>query len=99
MPLHRRLPKRGFTSKFRQRIDVINVRDLARFDTGDVVDAAALIRSGLVKGRGHGIKLLANGEISRPVTIRLNRVSESARRKIEAAGGTIEMEPRSGVER
>jgi len=97
MPLHRRLPKRGFTNIFKKNINIINIRDLTRFGGGDLVDAATLIRSGLIRRKGDGIKLLAHGDISYPLTIRLNRVSESARKKIEAAGGTIEFETYNGA--
>ena len=63
MPLHRRLPKRGFTNIFKKNIAVINIRDLAKFDKGSVVDTDALVRAGLVKGKRDGIKLLGQGEI------------------------------------
>ena len=91
MPLHRRLPKRGFTNIFRRKIAVINIRDLARFESGSIVDEAALIRVGLVKGRRDGIKLLGQGEIKIPLTIKVNGVSKNAREKIIAAGGNIEV--------
>ena len=91
MPLHRRLPKRGFTNIFKKKIAVINVRDLARFESGSVVDEAALIRAGLVKGRRDGIKLLGQGEINIPLTVKVNGVSKNAREKIIAAGGNIEV--------
>ena len=91
MPLHRRLPKRGFTNIFRKKIAVINIRDLARFESGSIVDDAALIRVGLVKGRRDGIKLLGQGEIKIPLTIKVNGVSKNAREKIIAAGGNIEV--------
>ena len=91
MPLHRRLPKRGFTNIFRKKIAVINIRDLARFESGSIVDEAALIRVGLVKGRRDGIKLLGQGEIKIPLTIKVNGVSKNAREKIIAAGGKIEV--------
>lgn len=99
MPLHRRLPKRGFTNIFKKDIAVINIRDLNRFESGAIVDAASLVEKGLIKGRAKdgktiirydGIKLLGNGEIEQSLTIRLNLISASARKKIEAAGGTIE---------
>jgi large subunit ribosomal protein L15 len=92
MPLQRRLPKRGFANIFRKRIAVINIRDLARFDSGSVVDRAALIKSGLVKGDWDGIKLLGMGDISHPLHVKLPLVSESAKAKIEAAGGKVEVE-------
>ncbi|MCJ7538945.1 MAG: 50S ribosomal protein L15 [Desulfobacterales bacterium] len=91
MPLHRRLPKRGFTNIFAKKIAVINIRDLARFESGSIVDEAALIRVGLVKGRRDGIKLLGQGEIKIPLTIKVNGVSKNAREKIIAAGGNIEV--------
>ena len=91
MPLHRRLPKRGFTNIFRKKIAVINIRDLARFESGSIVDEAALIRVGLVKGRRDGIKLLGQGEIKIPLTIKVNGVSKNAREKVIAAGGNIEV--------
>lgn len=92
MPIHRRLPKRGFTNIFKKRIAVVNLRDLARtFESGATVDEAALVQSGLIKGPRDGVKLLGNGEIDRPLTVRLDAVSKSAREKIEAAGGSIEV--------
>ena len=91
MPLHRRLPKGGFTNIFKKKIAVINIRDLAKFESGNIVDEAALIRVGLVKGRRDGIKLLGKGEINIPLTIKVNEVSKNAREKIIAAGGNIEV--------
>jgi len=91
MPIHRRLPKGGFTNIFKKKIAVINIRDLARFESGSIVDEAALIRGGLVKGRRDGIKLLGQGEIKIPLTIKVDGVSKNAREKIVAAGGNIEV--------
>ncbi len=91
MPLHRRLPKRGFNNVFKKIMAVVNVNDLARFESGAVVDQASLVRSGLVKGRTDGIKLLGQGEINIALTVKLNAVSRSAKAKIEAAGGTVEV--------
>jgi large subunit ribosomal protein L15 len=91
MPIHRRLPKRGFTNIFKKEMAVINVRDLARFEAGAVVDESALAKNGLVKGRRDGIKLLGQGEINIALTVQINAVSRSAKEKIEAAGGTIEV--------
>ena len=91
MPLQRRLPKRGFTNIFRKKIAVINIRDLSRFESGSVVDEKALTEAGLIKGRRDGIKLLGNGEISHPLEIKVNLISKSAREKIEAAGGKVEV--------
>ncbi len=91
MPIHRRLPKRGFTNIFRKKIAVVNIRDLSRFESGSVVDEKALTEAGLIKGPRDGIKLLGNGEISYPLEIKVNLVSKSAREKIEAAGGKVEV--------
>ena len=91
MPLQRRLPKRGFANIFRKRIAIVNIRDLNRFESGSVVDRAALIQAGLVKGDWDGIKLLADGDIGHPLHIRLALVSAAAKAKIEAAGGKVEV--------
>jgi large subunit ribosomal protein L15 len=91
MPLQRRLPKRGFANIFRKRIAIINIRDLAGFESGSVVDRAALVKAGIVKGDWDGIKLLANGEIQHPLHVQLRLISGSAKAKIEAAGGKVEV--------
>ncbi len=91
MPLHRRLPKRGFKNIFRKKIAEINLRDLNRFDAGSVVDAQALAEAGLIKGQFDVIKLLGQGEVDRALTVQVDRVSESAKAKVEAAGGTVEL--------
>jgi large subunit ribosomal protein L15 len=91
MPIQRRLPKRGFTNIFQKKIAVINLRDLSRFESGSLVDDAALVQAGLIKGKRDGIKLLGHGEIKQPLKIRLTHISKSAREKIEAAGGTVEV--------
>jgi len=91
MPLQRRLPKRGFTNIFKKKFAEINLRDLARFESGSLVDEPAMVRSGLISGKRDGIKLLGKGEITYPLSIKVNRVSKSARAKIEAAGGNIEV--------
>jgi large subunit ribosomal protein L15 len=91
MPLHRRLPKRGFTNIFKKKIAVINIHDLAKFESGSIVDEAALVRMGLLKGQRDGIKLLGQGEIKIPLTVKVNRVSKGAKEKIIAAGGNIEV--------
>lgn len=90
MPIQRRLPKRGFTNIFKKKISVVNLRDLVIFQEGDVVDEVALRQAGLVKGQVDGVKLLAEGDITSPLTIRLSGVSAGARVKIEAVGGKIE---------
>jgi large subunit ribosomal protein L15 len=91
MPLHRRLPKRGFTNIFKKNIAVINIRDLAKFDKGSVVDTEALIQAGLIKGKRDGVKLLGQGDIKNSLNVRVNQISKSAREKIEAAGGKVEV--------
>lgn len=91
MPIHRRLPKRGFTNIFRKRYAVVNVRDLAQFESGSNVDETVLVQAGLVKGQRDGIKLLGHGNISHALTVRVNLISRSAREKIEACGGSVEV--------
>ncbi len=91
MPIQRRLPKRGFNNKFRKKIAILNVRDLQAFESGSQVDEAALVKAGLVKGSKDGVKLLGHGEIRIALNVKLNQVSKSAREKIEAAGGTVEV--------
>jgi large subunit ribosomal protein L15 len=90
MPIQRRLPKRGFTNIFRKTIVALNLRDLMKIEGDGVIDKAALIRAGLVKGDVDFIKILGQGEVSRPVTIQLDKISKSAREKVLAAGGRIE---------
>ncbi len=91
MPIHRRLPKRGFTNIFKKAIAVVNIADLEGFGSGSVVDESALVAARLVKGPRDAIKLLGKGEIDRPLTVKIGNVSKSAREKIEAAGGSIEV--------
>ena len=91
MPIHRRLPKRGFANIFRKKIAVINIRDLLTFKSGSLVDEAALVKAGLIKGQKDDIKLLGQGEISVALNVKLNHVSTKAREKIEAAGGSVKV--------
>jgi large subunit ribosomal protein L15 len=99
MPIYMRIGKvRGATSKdampigpFRTFTHPINVRDLDRFDAGDVVTPESLVEKGLIKNTKTDIKLLGNGDISKKLTIRVHAISASAREKVEAAGGTIEL--------
>jgi len=91
MPLHRRLPKRGFTNIFKKKIAIINISDLEKFESGTIVDESTLVRTGLIKGQRDGIKLLSEGEINKPLTIKVNAISKKARGKIEAAGGQIQL--------
>jgi large subunit ribosomal protein L15 len=91
MPLQRRLPKRGFTNIFKKCYNIINIKDLNRFEPNASLDAEALKEAGLVKKLGDGIKLLGNGEITFPVFMKVNKVSNNAKEKIEALGGTVEI--------
>lgn len=91
MPIHRRLPKRGFTNIFKKNFAIINIRDLARFESGSTVDEVELVKIGLIKGAYDGIKLLGQGEIDYPLQVKVNAISKSAQDKISAAGGTVEV--------
>ena len=90
MPLHRRLPKRGFTNIFKKVVAVVNVSDLERFENGATVDESALRQAGLVKGQKDKIKILGNGKLTKKLTVHAAKFSESARRQIEAAGGSCQ---------
>ena len=90
MPLTRRLPKRGFTNIFKKRYALINITDLANFDKDSIVDESALVEKGLVGKVYDGIKLLGNGEIDKPITLKVHKWSKAAMDKIVAAGGKIE---------
>ncbi len=91
MPLHRRLPKRGFNNHdFRDKFIVVNVGDLDdRFEAGTVIDEKSLREAGLVNGPCDAIKLLGDGEVEKAFTVSLDKVSVTARQKIEKAGGSI----------
>lgn len=91
MPLQRRVPKRGFNNIFAKKIIAINLASLNIFEDGSVVDAAALIDAGIVKKNFDGIKVLANGKLTKKLTVKLNAFSESAKQKIEEAGGKAEV--------
>jgi large subunit ribosomal protein L15 len=91
MPLQRRLPKKGFTNIFKKEYSVINIRDLQRFSPNSTVDREAFVQAGLIKKKEQRIKLLANGEITIPLNLKVDRVSEMAKQKIESAGGKIEL--------
>ena len=91
MPLYRRLPKRGFKNHFATHYAIVNVSDLNPFEDGAVVDAAALTAAGLVNDQLDGIKILGNGELTKKLTVHATAFSESAKAKIEAAGGKAEV--------
>ncbi len=91
MPLQRRLPKRGFRNPFRQEYNIVNIRDLIRFPAGATVDLSALHELGMVKQVRFGLKVLGEGKITYPLTVRAHRFSLTAKNKIEAAGGRAEV--------
>jgi len=91
-PIIRRVPKRGFRNPFKIEYVVVNLRDLAKsFSEGEVVDPESLKNKGLVKGKNKLIKVLGDGEISIPLTVRVHAISKSAKEKIERAGGKVEL--------
>ncbi len=89
MPLHRRLPKRGFTNIFKKTYTIVSLRDLDRFEAGTTVDRKTLAEAGLIKSEETLVKILANGEISKALTVDVDKVSRSAAEKIVAAGGSV----------
>ncbi|MBW1771067.1 MAG: 50S ribosomal protein L15 [Deltaproteobacteria bacterium] len=91
MPLQRRLPKRGFTNIFKKEYVIVNIRDLGRFEKGAVVDKAALMEAGLLRRNSDSVKLLGQGAIDYPLVLKVDRCSMSAREKLEAAGGKVEV--------
>lgn len=96
MPLHRRLPKRGFFNIFGTSYRTVNVDRLNNLEAGTVVDPDMLLEAGLVKKGNDGVKLLGNGEITVALKISVHRVTKTAAEKIAAAGGTIEfIKPKS----
>ncbi|MBI5328661.1 MAG: 50S ribosomal protein L15 [Deltaproteobacteria bacterium] len=90
-PLHRRLPKRGFTSKFKKIYNVVNVEKLSVFNKGDVIDRERLIREGIVKNVKGGVKILGDGAITISLTVKADKFTAAAIKKIEAAGGKAEV--------
>ena len=92
MPLYRRLPKRGFTNINTKEIVSLNVSALEIFEDGDVVTVDTLMEVGLVRDPHDGVKILGNGELTKKLTVKVNAFSAGAKAKIEAAGGTAEVE-------
>ncbi|MFA6284762.1 MAG: 50S ribosomal protein L15 [Desulfurivibrionaceae bacterium] len=90
MPLQRRLPKRGFNNIFKKVFAIVNIQDLERFAADTRVDKQALIAAGLVSKHDGLVKILGNGELKQAITVAVDKVSASARQKIEAVGGKIE---------
>ena len=92
MPLARRLPKRGFRNPFRIEYAVVNLGRLESFPAGATVDLDALHAAGIIKGRGRRVKVLAEGALTKPLTIRAHAFSQQAKEKIIALGGSAEVE-------
>ncbi|MDZ7642354.1 MAG: 50S ribosomal protein L15 [Desulfurivibrio sp.] len=90
MPLQRRIPKRGFRNPFRKQFTVVNVKELNRFAAGSVIDKVALQAAGLISSSDKAVKVLATGELAVALTVSVDQVSEAARGKIEAAGGSVQ---------
>ena len=91
MPLHRRLPKRGFTNIFKKEFAIVNVSSLEKLE-GTTFDAASLLKLGVIrKLKQHGLKVLGSGELKRAITVKADVFSKSALEKIQAAGGTAEV--------
>ena len=91
MPLARRIPKRGFNNIFAKPFESINVSALDKFEDGAVVDAQALLDAGILSKCRYGVKILGNGEITKKLTVKASAFSETAKEKIEAAGGKAEV--------
>lgn len=91
MPLQRRLPKRGFTNIFRVEYQVVNVRDLDRFDANATVDVDTLLERGLIRHMNNPVKLLADGEISKPLKVTVHACSAKAKEAVEKAGGQVSL--------
>mgnify|MGYP003511172592 FL=1 len=91
MPLARRIPKRGFHNIFAKPLESVNVCALEKFEDGAVVDAKALLDAGILSKCTYGVKILGNGEITKKLTVKASAFSESAKAKIEAAGGKAEV--------
>jgi large subunit ribosomal protein L15 len=90
MPLHRRLPKRGFTNIFRVEYEIVNIGDLDRFDAGTAVNPDALFAARLAR-KNRPVKILGDGQLQKALTVSAHKFSASARSRIEAAGGRCEV--------
>jgi large subunit ribosomal protein L15 len=91
MPLYRRLPKRGFKCRNSKEIVALNIDELNRYEDGTVITTEFLVENGHVSNPQDGIKILGNGELTKKLTVKVSAFSESAKAKIEAAGGTAEV--------
>jgi len=90
MPLQRRLPKRGFKNRFKKEYAIVNLKDLNRIESLDVITPEVLVERGIIKDLKDGLKVLGVGEIQRPITIKADAFSASTRAKVTAAGGKVE---------
>jgi len=90
MPLYQRVPKKGFTNRFRTVNEIVNLGDLAIFGEGATVDAKALAERGLIRGAGNPVKVLGEGEAPKGIKLVVDKISSGARAKVEAAGGSVE---------
>ena len=91
MPLTRRLPKRGFTNIYGKEYAIVNVSALNCFEDGETVTVEALVQKGLIKKTLDGVKVLGGGDLQKKLTVSVNKVTESAKQKIEAIGGKVEV--------
>ena len=91
LPLFQRLPKRGFHNHSRVEYSVVNISQLNAFEEGSVVDYDVLLNAGLIKDSFDGVKVLGKGELTKKLTVKANKFSESAKKAIEAAGGSVEV--------
>lgn len=91
IPFFQRLPKRGFTNINQKEFAIVNMTDLNLFNDGDVVDTQALLEKKIIKNLKDGVKVLANGELERKLTVKANRFSKQAIALIEKNGGTVEV--------
>ena len=91
MPLYRRIPKRGFTNRNSKEIVAINISELERFRSGSTVTIEKMVEVGLIKNPRDGVKILGNGEFTKKLNVKANAFSASAKEKIEALGGTVEV--------
>ena len=96
MPLQRRLPKRGFNNIFKKQYTLVSLTQLDSFAAGDVITVETLIAAKIVK-KGVAVKVLANGEVSKAFTVKIDKISETAKSKIESAGGTVVIDDRAQV--
>ena len=91
MPLIRRVPKRGFTNIFTKQYAIINLSDLNRFDEGTDIDIDSVMKKGLVKKKLCGLKILGSGELQKKVNVKVTKISENAKKKIQDKGGAVEV--------